>query len=917
MRHLGIILGMVVAMLMGNTAKATVINVALGTDVDIQNAINGATSGDTIQLASGTYNFSSYVYFFGLDLSVIGNGSSNTILDCNNATYAFYIDFFEAVSIESLSIVDGEGLASDPWGFKTTTDGGGIYAFAPSFLTLKDVVFLNCNSSANGGGLYATSGNITLDRVYFDSNSAAGNGGGFCFMNDAIGTGIACSVTKTSFDSNSSGGYGAALFYDAYYGGSVNLNIINSTIGNQSTGNSAVYLTGTGSTSTISLRNNTIAYNSSGGINIDYTMFNMSFYNNLIIDNSSFDITSSAAVSIGGDRNMFENLTGGVSFGNSDNYYEAYPNAIVESTFAYNNGGIVPTLNLTDYGIKVAAGRAKNYVPTQDQNGIIRRSRSELGAIETNVSINVWTGASGTAWNNAANWTGVNAPAATDVYAIIDNCIGSNYPISTSTIFVPGLKIIVGNYGAFKNTAGMRGVSIFLMSNSTGTGQFINTGTIIMSSFEIEQYLFGNQWNFLGIPVGSIDVSTIIPGATLGTATWSGSAYTYSGGDYWVFYHDQAERAANGHSDLVWKPVNSGSLIGGTGYIVWCDVPQKAIFTGAIVSNNFTHNLAYSTVGDLSDRGWNLISNPYLAPFSWVGTDVTYVDQASYFYSNAFQNYFVIPSDPIDGTTEKIPQVQGFFAKANTTGGSLEMLSSLVSIDKDVTFKTSALSEKHYLRTTIFRDGEKYYDKTYIRHKDDAGLMYEGKYDAYKLKNLSNVSPQIYTEEGNTSLSINSFSYYDYPNQEVPLMISVPEADTYKLAFNIDNSMGDFEYVLEDKQDGSFYNLNDGDTINIELNKLVEKSRLIVHVVGNSTAVGEVQKDEVLIYANNGNLYINTSDRYAVGNVRMYDLAGKILLDESITDNNTIIRVSDLPSQFVIVNYESMDKRFTKRLNLR
>lgn len=917
MKRFGIILGIVMSLLVINFTHATVIPVPLGTGADIQNAINTASAGDTIQLETGTYNLSSYIYFNGIDLFIIGNGSSYTILDGGNSTYMFYVDFFETISIESMSLVNGEGLASDPWGVKTTTDGGGIYAYAPTLLTLKDVVFSNCNSTENGGGLYVTSGNATLDRVYFNTNTSNGDGGGFCFMNDVGGIGIACNITKTSFNSNLSGGSGAALFYDASYNGSVNLNIINSTIGNHSTGNSSVYLTGTGSTSTISIRNNTIANNGTGGIFIDYTMFNMSFYNNLIIDNTLYDIASSAFVSIGGDRNMFETITGGASFGNSDNYYESYPNAIVESSFANNNGGIVPTLNFTDYGIKVAAGRAKNYIPPQDQNGTTRRSRSDLGAIETDVIINVWTGVTSSAWNNAANWTGANYPSGSDEYAIIDNCITSNYPISTSTIFVPGLKIIVGNYGAFKNAAGLRGVNIFLMSNSTGTGQFINTGTIIQSTFEIEQYLFGNQWNFLGIPVGSKDVSTIIPGRSLGTATWNGSAYTYSGGDYWVFYHDQEERANYGHSDLVWKPINSGNLTGGTGYIVWCDAPQKAIFTGAIVSNNFSHNLFYTESGSLDDRGWNLVSNPYLAPFSWVGADVSYVDQASYYYSNAFQNYFVIPSDPIDSETEKIPQVQAFFTKSNNTGGTLVMSSSLLSIDEDVTFKSASLIDKHYLKATIFRESEKYFDETYIRHKDGAHIMYEGQYDAYKLKNFSNVSPQIYTGDGDTDFSINSFSYYDFPNQSLPLTVKVPEVDTFNLAFAIDESMGDFEYVLEDMQTGTFYDLTDGDTIKIYFDELVEKSRLIVHVTTHATAIGQDKNDELLIYNSGDKLYLKASETYANGMMTMYDLTGKVLLNEAVNGRNNTYELSDIESQFVIVNYTSNGKRFTKRLVLR
>ncbi|MFC0876801.1 hypothetical protein ACE01N_09410 [Saccharicrinis sp. FJH2] len=902
MKRFGIILGLIAGFLLGNAVYATVINVPLGGN--IQTAMDGAGYQDTIQLASGTYNITSALYpFGGMELTIMGNGPGVTILDGGGTNQVFYVDVFEALIIESLSVANGSG-----------TDGGGVYAYVPYYLTLRDVEISNCTATTDGGGLYITSGTVTLQRVYFDSNSAGSNGGGMYHRNDWGGTGILCTISKTSFNSNSCSGNGAALYYDIE-DGSGNLDITNSTFGNHATGTGSLYLTcGSGGTSVL-MKNNTIAHNSTGGLYVNSFGISLTQYNNLIVDNSSYDVNGSVAITIGGDRNLLEVISGGITY-NGDNYYESYPYDIVASTFGYNNGGTVPTMDLTDYGIRVAAGRARNNFPVDDQNGITRRSRTELGAIETASSVNVWTGATSTSWQTASNWTSGSIPSLSNSYIIVDNCSNSNYPVSTALTNLSTVDIVVGNFGAFKNASLFRAKKLYLMSNSTGTGQFLNAGTFF-GTIETEQYLFGGQWNFLGVPVQSIDVATIIPGATLGTSNWTGSAYSYSAGDYWVFYHDEVERATNGHSDYVWKSVNSGNLAGGPGYIVWCDVPQKAVFVGTVVPTNKNFTLSYTTTGADADKGWNLISNPYLAPFSWVGADISYVDQASYYYNNAFQNYFVIPGDPIDGTTEKIPQVQAFFAKANNSGATLLMSSTLLSIDLDVKFKSATLEDKHYLKTTIFRDSEKYYDETYIRHKEDAGLLFEGKYDAYKLKNFSNVSPQIYTVEGNTDMSINSFSYYDYPTQEVPLMVSVPEIDTYKLAFKIDDSMGDFEYVLEDKQDGTFYNLNDGDTINIYMDQLVEKSRLIVHVVGSSTAIGEEQADEVLMYANTGNLYINTSEKYTIGNVRIYDVAGKVLIEKPINGINNVIGVSDIPSQFVIVNYESNNKRFTKRLFLR
>lgn len=226
------------------------------------------------------------------------------------------------------------------------------------------------------------------------------------------------------------------------------------------------------------------------------------------------------------------------------------------------------------------------------------------------------------------------------------------------------------------------------------------------------------------------------------------------------------------------------------------------------------------------------------------------------------------------------------------------------------------MDNRHSLKATLLRDADKFFDETYIRHADDAQLAYDGQWDAYKMKNLSTAAPQIYTTGMSTNLTINSFSYYDYPGQKVPLMVTVPSIDTFKLAFNLNESMGDFNYILEDKTLGNFHNLSDGDTIKVYMSKLVEKSRFVVHIVSSTTGIGSNKTDNVLLYVSQGNLVLRTPDDYAKGTLKMFDATGRLIKTEEIFSNNNEIKVDNISGKLIIAVYESEGKVFKRRVML-
>lgn len=128
--------------------------------------------------------------------------------------------------------------------------------------------------------------------------------------------------------------------------------------------------------------------------------------------------------------------------------------------------------------------------------------------------------------------------------------------------------------------------------------------------------------------------------------------------------------------------------------------------------------------------------------------------------------------------------------------------------------------------------------------------------------------------------------------------------------------MGDFNYVLEDKTLGQFYDLADGDTIKVYMSKLVEKSRFVVHIVSSTTEFDHGKTENVLVFASQGDLILRTPDTYANGTLKLYDATGKLVKAEAINSNNNKINVNNISGKLVIAVYESEGKVFKRRVLL-
>jgi filamentous hemagglutinin family protein len=292
------------------TGEATTVNVNQPFANILQNGVDVAASGATVNVASGTFTGTgSQVVRINKNLTVQGQGAGNTIIDGEQTRRVFDISG-NTVNLSGLTITNGQGTS---YGY-----GGGVYAYAGSNLTIADSTISN-NTSYYGGGIYSSddstygdtsvSNNLTITNSTISGNSATYGGGIYHNLS-------ASSSTNTSFFNN--------------------LTVTNSTI----SGNTATYGGG-------GIYNYGSYYNYSG---------NGSFQNNLTITNST--ISGNSADSYGGGIYDYGYYSGNGSFQNdltavhstiSGNSADSYGGGIYNSGYGYNNGAYYyGKLNLTD-----------------------------------------------------------------------------------------------------------------------------------------------------------------------------------------------------------------------------------------------------------------------------------------------------------------------------------------------------------------------------------------------------------------------------------------------------------------------------------------------------------------------------------------------------------------------------------------
>ncbi|OED30598.1 hypothetical protein [Methanosphaera sp. WGK6] len=143
----------------------------------ITSALNTVSNGGTIYISSGTF-YENKLYI-NKNITLIGNGAKNTIINCNGK-HGFTISDNSKVTFKTLTITNTKN-----------TNGGAIYN--KGTLELNGVKISSSNATHNGGAIY-NKGKLNIMKTSF-SNNYAKYGGAIYNLNQIT-------VTKSTFNKN-------------------------------------------------------------------------------------------------------------------------------------------------------------------------------------------------------------------------------------------------------------------------------------------------------------------------------------------------------------------------------------------------------------------------------------------------------------------------------------------------------------------------------------------------------------------------------------------------------------------------------------------------------------------------------------------------------------------------------------------
>lgn len=347
------------------------------------------------------------------------------------------------------------------------------------------------------------------------------------------------------------------------------------------------------------------------------------------------------------------------------------------------------------------------------------------------------------------------------------------------------LKINGENEQKFNN------IKVNVSGSSSSKGQLLNNCDNITASGD-NILSFGTdakKWYFISLPF-DLDVSRITPD---------------NGVQFAIRYYDGEGRAANGKTGN-WKNVDRTSIIpAGTGFIfqtnntswTWFYAADTENKYGTLRTTEFIKTLDVNASETASNRGWNLVGNPYQCYYNnhclnfTAPITVWSVDNKTYTaYSLTDDDYAIRPNEAFF--------VQCPNEEYNTLGFPLQgrQLTSVIESQNAVKALTPEVQMRQVINLTV-SNGEME-DMTRVVLNEKASLRYETSCDASKFMSMDGSVPQLYTLDAEgTQYAINERPMGEglvalgfYAGQEGTYTISVTRCDAEKV-FITDNLTGE------------------------------------------------------------------------------------------------------------------------------
>jgi PKD repeat protein len=451
----------------------------------------------------------------------------------------------------------------------------------------------------------------------------------------------------------------------------------------------------------------------------------------------------------------------------------------------------------------------------------------------------------------------------------------------------------------------------YFEANAGGMASFIDNGVSNFVNFQpdIQVYLVDGKWHFIGMPVNS---------------AMAGVFHLPSGhSDIYLRAHNEATNTWGNYIVPVGAP-----LVLGQGYETWVgdplgfSQPETLTFKGIPNSGNYTTGSGnFDTLLYTSGHGLNLISNPYPSALqgninTWTKTNV---DNSIWTWSSSDGNYVYWNGTNGTGggtgvgtmTGGVIPAMQGFFVLANNSSPLLTIPQSDRIHDNQAYYKESEIPANTLMLEV---DANDYKDIIFVMFNEQATEAYDNDFDVKKLYGLPE-APQLYSMITGEQLSINSLpELTEY--RTVQLGFECGLSGTYTItASEIESFNGSVSVYLEDTKEGTIQNLSSVASHTFEYDPFDELTRFVLHF-GEPNGVGELNGDNVKVYANDNVVYIQKPAGLN-GNIIVYDMLGQEIASKKTSEEELIRIPVTNGTGYYVVKVQLNDNMITRKVFIR
>lgn len=365
----------------------------------------------------------------------------------------------------------------------------------------------------------------------------------------------------------------------------------------------------------------------------------------------------------------------------------------------------------------------------------------------------------------------------------------------------PSIEINTGGSLKINGTDGMSVADLSFKINPYGAiyGQMFSNADDVTVSGKLwnEFYTYKNQWYFMSLPY-NIKVSDITSASSTAKRA--------------IRYYDGAHRAENGAAGS-WTDYGQDDIIpAGTGFIFqsseagWWTLPSMEDESKQFLTSNnmFVKELAANPSDNASNRGWNLVGNPYQCWYNIHKLNFTAPITVRDLKNNTYAAYSVIDDD------YAIAPCQAFFVQCPEGISNISFpldgrqMTSVIESQvgaKPQPFMAQAVSRKII---DLSVSNNTFTDRTRVVINNAATTGYDASCDAGKFFSESEEVPQIYSLDAEG----NKYAINERPETggRVILGFIAPQGGNFTMQL-IRNTMGNV--ILKDNETGSSVNISE------------------------------------------------------------------------------------------------------------